>query len=430
MKDKKEKKEKTKFNLAFDNLAIPEVHIGGTVHGQGNVEHKHPDADGEPEDEVVTFADVAIPEVHITRYKELSDMIHSLRKKLHENPEPSMQEEKTRHILQEFIKRHTTFEVVDKGVWFYAVKKAEKENGKAPIAFRADMDAVCGKDGKPGHYCGHDGHSSILCGVALYLSKREELPDRDVYLIFQPGEEIGAGAKICKELLAEKQIGEIYGLHNIPGYPKNQVLLRKGTFACASTGLSIRMTGTPSHAAYPEAGRNPAIPMAKLLLEIGRITNEMQARGNFVRMTVIGADVGSENYGVSAFEGTLRLTVRAEKEDAFDTYVNEIKSLAATLAEENQLTIAIEEIERFPATENHDTNVDKLRVCAEKLQFPVTELAQPMRWSEDFGYYLQEVPGAFFGVGDGEEHAQLHTAEYEFPDEIMKTAVAMLVGLI
>ena len=430
MKDKKEKKEKTKFNLAFDNLAIPEVHIGGTVHGQGNVEHKHPDADGEPEDEVVTFADVAIPEVHITRYKELSDMIHSLRKKLHENPEPSMQEEKTRHILQEFIKRHTTFEVVDKGVWFYAVKKAEKENGKAPIAFRADMDAVCGKDGKPGHYCGHDGHSSILCGVALYLSKREELPDRDVYLIFQPGEEIGAGAKICKELLAEKQIGEIYGLHNIPGYPKNQVLLRKGTFACASTGLSIRMTGTPSHAAYPEAGRNPAIPMAKLLLEIERITKEMQARGNFVRMTVIGADVGSTNYGVSAFEGTLRLTVRAEKEDAFDAYVNEIKSLAATLAEENQLTIAIEEIERFPATENHDANVDKLFACAEKLQFPVTELVQPMRWSEDFGYYLQEVPGAFFGVGDGEDHAQLHTAEYEFPDEIMKTAVAMLVGLI
>lgn len=114
MKDKKEKKEKTKFNLAFDNLAIPEVHIGGNAHGQGNVEHKHPDADGEMEEEVVTFADVAIPEIHITRYKELSDMIHSLRKKLHENPEPSMQEEKTRHILQEFIKRHTTFEVVDK----------------------------------------------------------------------------------------------------------------------------------------------------------------------------------------------------------------------------------------------------------------------------------------------------------------------------
>lgn len=167
-----------------------------------------------------------------------------------------------------------------------------------------------------------------------------------MYLIFQPGEEIGAGAKICKELLAEKQIGEIYGLHNIPGYPKNQVLLRKGTFACASTGLSIRMTGTPSHAAYPEAGRNPAIPMAKLLLEIERITKEMQVRENFVRMTVIGADVGSANYGVSAFEGTLRLTVRAEKEDAFDTYVNEIKALAATLAEENQLTIAIEEIEQ------------------------------------------------------------------------------------
>lgn len=430
MKDKKEKKEKSKFNLAFDNLAIPEVHIGGTVHGQGNVEHKHPDADGEMEEEVVTFADVAIPEVHITRYKELSDMIHSLRKKLHENPEPSMQEEKTRHILQEFIKRHTTFEVVDKGVWFYAVKKAEKESGKAPIAFRADMDAVCGKDGKPGHYCGHDGHSSILCGVALYLSKREELPDRDVYLIFQPGEEIGAGAKICKELLAEKQIGEIYGLHNIPGYPKNQVLLRKGTFACASTGLSICMTGTPSHAAYPEAGRNPAMAFAQFLVVMNQMTAQTNAMGLFVSMTVIGIELGSRNYGVSASEGELRLTVRAGKQEVFDQYLESLKQYAKRVADAEGFQLQIEEIERFPATENHDANVDKLRACAEKLQFPVTELAQPMRWSEDFGYYLQEVPGAFFGVGDGEDYAQLHTAEYEFPDEIMKTAVAMLVGLI
>mgnify|MGYP001083593401 CR=1 FL=1 len=67
MKDKKEKKEKTKFNLAFDNLAIPEVHIGGNAHGQGNVEHKHPDADGEMEEEVVTFADGGIQGVQFRR---------------------------------------------------------------------------------------------------------------------------------------------------------------------------------------------------------------------------------------------------------------------------------------------------------------------------------------------------------------------------
>ncbi len=422
MKDRKEKKKKAKFNLAFDNLAIPEVHI------HGRREAKHEDVT-ETDDEVVTFDDVAIPEVHIQRRKEMYELLVKLRKKLHEIPEASMHEEKTKHTLIEFLHKYTALTVVDRDAWFYVVRKADNPDGTPPIAFRADMDAVSGADGV-GHFCGHDGHSTILCGVALYLSKREQPLTRDVYLIFQPGEEIGAGAKICKELLAEKQIGEIYGLHNIPGYPKEQVLLRKGTFACASTGLSIHMTGTPSHAAYPEAGRNPAIPMAKLLLEIERITKEMQERGEFARMTVIGADVGSANYGVSAFEGTLRLTVRAEKEDAFDAYVNEIRSLAATLAEDEELTISIEEIERFPATENHDANVDKLHACAEKLQFPVTELAEPMRWSEDFGYYLQEVPGAFFGVGDGEDHAQLHTASYEFPDEIMKTAVAMFAGLI
>ena len=74
-------------------------------------------------------------------------------------------------------------------------------------------------------------------------------------------------------------------------------------------------------------------------------------------------------------------------------------------------------------------NVDKLRKCAADQNIVVTELAEPMRWSEDFGYYLQETKGAFFGVGDGEDHAQLHTAGFEFPDEIIETAVKMFVGL-
>lgn len=88
------------------------------------------------------------------------------------------------------------------------------------------------------------------------------------------------------------------------------------------------------------------------------------------------------------------------------------------------------EIERFPATENHMDSVKKLRACAAKQGLPVTELKGPMRWSEDFGYYLQKTEGAFFGIGDGEDHVQLHTEQYEFPDEIIETAVRMFGGLV
>ena len=147
-------------------------------------------------------------------------------------------------------------------------------------------------------------------------------------------------------------------------------------------------------------------------------------------MTLIGMEIGSESYGVSASDGVLRLTVRGEREAVFEEYVAGIKELAKKQAEDEDLALEIREIERFPATENHIESIKKLRACAAKQGLVVTELKEPMRWSEDFGYYLQKVDGAFFGIGDGEDHAQLHTEQYEFPDEIIETAVLMFGGLV
>lgn len=382
--------------------------------------------------------------------KDLLDKIIALRKKLHEIPERSLAETKTKQTLMQFLQENTTLSIEDCGKWFYAVRKADATqvadgvskadvarmkdtdvgDRKAPVAFRADMDAVCAKSGQPGHYCGHDGHSSILAGLALYLDKGKIEQNRDVYFIFQPAEETGQGAKLCLPLLEEKKIGEIYGLHNIPGYPKNHILIKEGTFACASTGIEVRMTGTPSHAAYPEAGKNPGFALAKLLLEVEKLTEQVNETRGFVRMTLIGMEIGSESYGVSASDGVLRLTVRGERECVFEEYVAAIKELAKERAKEEDLALAIHEIERFPATENHMDSVKKLRACAAKQGLPATELKEPMRWSEDFGYYLQKTEGAFFGIGDGEDHAQLHTEQYEFPDEIIETAVRMFGGLV
>ena len=362
--------------------------------------------------------------------KDLLDKIIALRKKLHGIPERSLAETKTKQTLMQFLQENTTLSIEDRGKWFYAVRKADVGDRKTPVAFRADMDAVCARDGQPGHYCGHDGHSSILAGLALYLEKGKTGQDRDVYFIFQPAEETGQGAKLCRPLIEEKKISEIYGLHNIPGYPKNHILIKEGTFACASTGLEIHMTGTPSHAAYPEAGKNPGFALAKLLLEVEKLTEKVNETRGFVRMTLIGMEIGSDSYGVSASDGVLRLTVRGERECVFEEYVTAIKELAKERAKEENLALAIHEIERFPATENHTDSVKKLRACAAKQGLPATELKEPMRWSEDFGYYLQKTEGAFFGIGDGEDHSQLHTEQYEFPDEIIETAVRMFGGLV
>lgn len=141
-------------------------------------------------------------------------------------PEKSGEEIKTKACLMAFLKENTSLQTEDRGSYFFVYAKAPGAK-MPPVAFRADMDAVCAHDGKPGHFCGHDGHSSILSGLALILDKEKEKLSRDVYLIFQPAEETGEGAAVCRELIKEKNIERIYGLHNIPGYPEKRCCSKK-----------------------------------------------------------------------------------------------------------------------------------------------------------------------------------------------------------
>lgn len=249
-------------------------------------------------------------------------LIKELRKQLHSIPEPSMKETQTKQLLMDFLHSHTDLEIVDCGAWFYAHYKGGK-TGNA-IAFRADFDAVVCQDGCARHLCGHDGHSAILAGFALEL--KQLAPERNVYLIFQPGEETGQGGSLCSGLIETCGIKEIYGFHNIPGYAKNEVLLLNGTFACASTGMEICIQGSPAHAAYPKQGKNPALLIADLITYMNTLVNGKH-RG-IVLGTVIGIDAGSCSYGMSADRGVLRLTLRAEYQDEYDKLVEKIRSRA------------------------------------------------------------------------------------------------------
>ncbi|MFQ9142800.1 MAG: M20/M25/M40 family metallo-hydrolase [Oscillospiraceae bacterium] len=120
---------------------------------------------------------------------------------------------------------------------------------------RADYDALATPEGGAAHLCGHDGHAAALCGVALMLEGQSI--GHSVFLLFQGTEETGAGAALCCELFDREKVDEIYGAHNLPGFPFGAVLTRAGTFACASRGVTIHFVGKPAHAAYPETGISP-----------------------------------------------------------------------------------------------------------------------------------------------------------------------------
>ncbi len=351
-------------------------------------------------------------------------LIKDLRLRLHNAAEPSMQETETKQMIMTFLKEHTSLKIIDCGAWFYAVY--ETDSSDSPIAFRADFDAVLCSDEHARHLCGHDGHSAVLCALALELEKMK--PARSVYLIFQPGEETGQGGKLCAGLIKKKQIGEVYAFHNIPSYPENQILLLPGTFACASTGLEMIFQGAPAHAAYPDQGKNPAMIVAELIRYADMLVKNPHK--GILLATVIGAEIGSSSYGVSADHAVLRFTIRGEYQEEYDWLVSALQQRAGELSTEEDISYKCRFIETFPSTENDAGRIEKVRHAAETAGLSTAVPAEPFRWSEDFGYYLRETHGAMFGVGAGEEWSGLHTMGYEFNDRLIPTCVSVFKGLI
>lgn len=357
----------------------------------------------------------------------------SLRHELHAHPEVSNRETWTKARLMAFLREHTRLEVVDRGAWFYAVRKTTPDAPK--IAFRADFDALPIEEtielpyGStiPGvsHKCGHDGHSATLAAFALEVDKREV--KNNIYFIFQHAEETGDGAKECTVLIGEEGIDEVYGYHNEPGVPLGEAIVRNGVMQCASKGMSMFFTGVPAHASDPGVGRNPAMAIARLICAIPALICPENHRG-IVLCTVINVEVGEVAFGTSASKGVLRVTLRAQYEDELDALEARMETLADGMAAEYGLAYRAEFCDYFPENRNHDESVDKIRCVCAKLGIPVHDFKQPKRGSEDFGHFTRATKGAYFNVGAGDVTPH-HTVTYDFPDEIIPGAVAIFMGL-
>ena len=380
--------------------------------------------------------------------RENLEKIKRLRHELHAHPELSMKERETKRRLMEFLRENTKLFIEDRGHYFYAYANGKNEELE-PIAFRADMDALPMEEKaglpygskNPGvcHKCGHDGHCAVLCGLALEADRLGT--DRPVYFIFQHGEEIGGGGEECAGLIREKGIRGVFAFHNMSGYPEGQVLVKSGVTQCTSKGLTIYMEGTPAHASQPEDGKNPAAALAKLALAIEAMAGaqrgeenagqgENSSFGGFVLATIVELSAGGRNFGIAASKGSVSVTLRADYERDLNRLEERIRETAQGLAKRYGLALSFEEQDFFPETVNDPEAVSLVRRAAASLKIPVRELSQPFRASEDFGYYLKQCPGAIFYIGNGEDHPQLHTAEYDFNDGILERATDLFFALL
>ncbi len=362
------------------------------------------------------------------------DLIVALRHQLHQHPELSLQETWTRQHLMKFLQEHTSLEIVDKGHWFYACYHSGSD--LPGILFRAELDALPVNDDISaeyvsqipgcGHKCGHDGHMASLCGLALELEQKGSA--RDVYLVFQHGEEIGAGGGECAKLIPEKNIGYAFGWHNHPEMPKGMIQSMVGTQCYASKGMILEFTGKPSHASMPEAGICPAFAISKIVNAIPALVERANWEGE-VFCTVIQIAVGEPAFGTQASTGKLLLTIRGQYEREMDLLQAKLEAMAEEYARQDGMTWRVSFCDEFPETANAPEAVEMIKAAAQRLGLPYRTCPNPDRGSDDFGYYPKLACGGMFEVGSGEDCPPIHTVHYDFPDEILHPAVDMMLEL-
>lgn len=322
-----------------------------------------------------------------------------------------------------FLRENTSLHLQDEGQWFCAVH--EEPEAAETIAFRADMDALPYGDGAS-HLCGHDGHSAVLAGLGQLLENTKL--GRNVVLIFQHAEETGEGGKICCQALEKYRVSRIYAFHNIPGYNEGAILLRRGTFACASLGMTISFAGAPSHAAYPENGLNPGFAAARFISLLPNITNRSRFNG-MTMCSLAGAEIGAQAFGSAAGSAQVWLTLRAWHEGDVDMLISIIKETAAIEASKDGIEVSFSFCDIFPATVNDNATLEQVEQICHKVGLDCIEIPEPFRWSEDFGYYGSAARAVMVGIGAGLAWPQLHTANYTFNDEILPAARTLFSAL-
>ncbi len=361
------------------------------------------------------------------------ELAKKLRHELHMHPELSNEEEWTKAHLIAFLKAHTSLEIVDHGNWFYAAYRSSTDGPN--IAFRADFDALPMDEALdipwgskiPGkaHKCGHDGHSATLAAFALEIDQIGS--DSNIFFLFQPAEETGDGAKQCLPLLEDEKIDKMYGYHNMSGMPYQSVNVRDGHLQCASTGMVIKMKGRPAHASSPEDGINPSYSIAHLINKIPALTENSDG---LLLCTIVGVHIGEKNFGMSAYDGELALTIRALYESELEQLKENIIDIAEEEAQQNGLEVSFEYTDTFPETVNDKVVTDDVRRVAREKGFQINELGEVIRGSEDYGHFGKIVPATYFYIGNGTDYPPVHTPAYDFIDDHIKIGCEIFKGVV
>ena len=361
------------------------------------------------------------------RFAELQDEITAWRRDLHENPEILFETHRTSAMVAEKLKDFGCDEVVTgigrTGV--VGVIKGKQDSSGKVIGLRADMDALpimeaTGVDyasKTPGamHACGHDGHTAMLLGAAKYLSETRNF-DGTVVVIFQPAEEGGGGGKeMCDDgMMARWGIQEVYGMHNWPGLPVGSFAIRPGAFFAATDQFDIHFEGKGGHAAKPHETVDTTVMAAQAVTALQTIASRNADPIDQVVVSVTSFETSSNAFNVIPQKVHLKGTVRTMSKDMralAETRISEIcNGIAATFGG----TVVVDYHRGYPVMVNSEDQTEFAAEVAKKVSGGCDD-APLVMGGEDFAFMLEERPGAYILVGNGDT-AMVHHPEYNFND--------------
>ncbi|WP_102224576.1 amidohydrolase [Acidimangrovimonas sediminis] len=353
-----------------------------------------------------------------------------LRRDLHRQPELSGEETGTARAIVAALAPCPPDRVID-GLGGHGV--AAIFDGTAPgptVLIRSELDALPIEEisalpyrsqvpGK-GHLCGHDGHSTILVGLARLLSRQRPARGRAV-LLFQPAEETGAGAAA---VLKDPRFAEItpdwaFALHNMPGLPLGRVSVAEGPANCASVGLRVMLTGRTAHASMPEDGISPAQTLAGLIPAFSALGRGGDLAPGFRLVTITHLTMGEPAFGIAPGAAEIWLTLRALSDEDLSDLMETATALACDAAATAGLSAELTHHDHFRACTNDPGAVARLRDALETEGIPHDAANLPMRASEDFGRFGGVAKAAMFLLGSGIESPALHNPDFDFPDSLI-----------